>query len=76
MNNVSVDREPNLNGPESVPLKDFVKTFKMLVTVYDGDNVLREEVIDFGNQNHKAWLGKVTFWAVSNGFVVETSKPD
>ena len=64
---------PNLHGPESVPLRDYVKKFPLTVTVYDGnDNVVREETIDYGNFEHRKWLGRVTFWGCSNGHIVET----
>lgn len=62
----------NLNGPESVPLREYVKHFMMIVTVYDGDKVIREETIDYGNIEQRRWLGRVTFWACSNGYAVET----
>ncbi len=68
--------KPNLHGPESIPIKDYVKSFPMLVTVYNGDEVMREELIDYGQYEHRKWIGRVTFWAVSQGFVVETSKPE
>jgi hypothetical protein len=72
---MSKKKLPNLNGPESIPLRDYVKSFPMIVTVYDDDdNVIREEVIDYGNAEHRRWLGKVTHWACSNGNVVQTQK--
>lgn len=66
---------PNLNGPESIPLREFVKNFPMLISIYDGEKLLREETIDYGNPEHRKWLGRVTYWAVSNNYLVETSKP-
>ena len=65
--------KPNLNGPESIPLRDYVKKFPLTVTVYDtNDNVVREETIDYGNFDHRKWLGRVTYWGCSNGHIVET----
>lgn len=66
--------EPNLNGPENMPLREYVKTFMMVVSVYDGDKLIREETIDYGNKQHRTWLGRCTFWACNNGYAVETTK--
>lgn len=62
-------------GPEDIPLfGGYVKTFKMMVTIFDkNDNVIREQEIDYGNHEHRKWLGKITYWACSNGMTVETS---
>lgn len=68
--------KPNLEGPESIPIRGYIKSFPMLVTVYNGDDVMREELIDYGITDHRRWLGRVTFWAVNNNYVVETSKPE
>jgi hypothetical protein len=66
-------KQPNLHGEESVPLKEYVKHFPLTVTVYDAkDNVIRQEHIDYGNFEHRKWIGRVTFWACSQGYVVET----
>lgn len=72
----TTNSEPNLNGPESVPLREFVKSFMVMVTIFDGDKVLREEKVDFGNPQHRQWIGKVTYWACSNGYAVETCKAE
>jgi hypothetical protein len=70
-----MELKPNLQGPESVPLRDYVKSFPMTVTVYDTEDVvMREETIDYGNFEHRKWLGRITFWACSNGYLVETRK--
>ena len=67
--------DPNLNGPESIPLRDFVKSFPLTVTIYDAKGlIVRKETIDYGNFEHRKWLGRVTFWACSNNYMVETAK--
>lgn len=69
--------QPNLNGPESIPLRDHNQEFPMKVTVIDiknDDKVLREETIDYANHEHRKWLGRVTYWACTNGYAVETMK--
>lgn len=65
--------EPNLNGPESIPLREYVKTFPLIVSIYTKDDkCLRSERIDYGNPEHRRWLGRVTFWACKEGYSVET----
>lgn len=64
------------SGPEDMPLREYVKSFPMVVTIYNGDDIVREEHIDYGNFEHRKWLGKVTFWACSNGYTVETMKAE
>ena len=61
------------NGPEFAPLRNYVKEFKIVVEIYDdNDNVIRSERMDYGNSEDRIWLGKLSFWAWSNGHVVET----
>jgi hypothetical protein len=65
----------NRNGPEFAPLRDFIKSFKIIVTVIDkDDNEIRREVMDYGKPDDRAWLGKISYWAWSNGHSVETMR--
>ena len=43
-------------------LRNFVKSFPMVVSVYDGEKLIHEEKIDYGNYEHRKWLGRVTYW--------------
>lgn len=63
---------PNLNGPESIPLRDYVKSLPLTVQVYDGTNCIRTENIDYSNAEHRKWIGKVTVWAAANKYEVRT----
>ena len=61
-------------GPEDVPTLGYIKSFKMIVTIYDKKRiVIKTQLIDYGNQEHRKWIGRVTYWACSNGMTVETS---
>lgn len=61
------------NGPEFAPIRDFVKSFKIKVTVYDqNDDVIRIEVMDYGKPEDRVWLGKLSYWSWNNGHYVET----
>jgi hypothetical protein len=65
---------PNLNGPENIPLKEYIKSFKLQIQIIQlsNDLIIRTEVIDYGNTEERKWLGKITYWACTNGYYVET----
>jgi hypothetical protein len=62
-------------GVENVPLKQIIKSLKILVVVYDlrnDDKPLVEERIDYGDYEARKWLGRVSAWAYTNHCSVET----
>lgn len=63
-------------GPEDAPLREYVKDFPVTVTLYENDKLLREEKINYGNAEHRRWLGKVTYFAISQGYTVETRRTE
>lgn len=65
---------PNLHGPEDMPLREYVRSFPMTISVYNvkTDELIRSENIDYSNFDHRRWLGKITHWACTNGYSVET----
>lgn len=66
--------KPNLNGPESVPLRSFISSFKAIVLVrtIKDDILIRKEEIDYGDIEQRKWLGKVSYWAWQNDCYVKT----
>ena len=50
--------------------------FPMMVSVYDGDKLVKEQLIDYGKYEDRKFLGKLTYWALTEGYMVETSKAD
>ena len=73
MNNKKVIAMVNRNGPEHAPLKNYVKDFKIVLTVYDkDDNVVREEKLNYGKHEDRIWLGKLSYFYWTAGYVVET----
>jgi hypothetical protein len=74
MNKKINNRAPS--GPEDMPLREYIKNFPLTVSIFDGDKLIREEYIDYGNFEHRKWLGKVTFWACNEGYTVETMKTE
>lgn len=63
-------------GPEDVPQLGYVKNFPMIVSIFNQDKLVREQKIDYGNIEHRKWLGRCTYWACSNGMSVETRKDE
>ncbi len=62
-----------MNGPESAPLRDFVKQYDIVVNFYNQDEELvRTEKLDYGDYEQKKWLGKLSYWAWELGYTVET----
>lgn len=64
------------SGPWDVPIRDFVKECKIKVSVLDvkdDDKVIHEVVLEYGNYDDRKFLGKITYWAITNGYVVETA---
>lgn len=61
-------------GPWDAPLRDFVKDCELMVSVYDlkDGKLIKEEKINYGNYEHRKFLGRITFWAVTSGYSVET----
>ena len=66
----------NKNGPWDIPIRKYVEQFRMNVIIYDGDNVLKEFEIDYGDFEDRKFLGRITFWACNNGYAVETNKAE
>jgi hypothetical protein len=63
------------SGPESIPLMNPVTDFPLTVRVFnDNDEMIKEDTIQYANPQHRKWLGKITYWACSNGLTVETCK--
>jgi hypothetical protein len=62
------------SGPRDFPLRDYVKDFEMMVIVYNikDDCVFKEIPINYGNFEHRKFLGRISYWACSNGHSVET----
>jgi hypothetical protein len=66
---------PDPDGPENIPLNGFNKTFKVAVFIYDlkkNDEIIDMREIDYGSLEDRRWLGRVSFWAWSKGYSIET----
>jgi hypothetical protein len=64
-----------MRAPENQKPIGFIKIFPVKVTIYDAnDNIIKVEEIDYGNSDDKKWLGRVTFWALTQGYFMELEK--
>lgn len=60
---------------ENVPLRKVNTSMPALVVVYDlnnNDEVVVENRIDFANYEDRKWMGRMTFWALTNHCSIET----
>jgi hypothetical protein len=68
------DITPALLPGMDLPLREYIKSFILNVTVYDlktGKAILDTQM-DYGNYEHRKWLGKLTYFSCTNGYSVET----
>lgn len=62
-------------GAENVPLREVNKNLPILVIVYDlrnEDKVVEEKQLNYGDVEDRKWLGRISFWALTNHCSVET----
>lgn len=62
-------------GAENVPLREINKQMPALVLIYDlknNDALIEEKRINYGDVEDRKWLGRMTFWALTNHCTVET----
>lgn len=61
-------------GPEDIPLKTYIKDFQVVVLIKDikSNRYIREEKINYSDVNVRKWLGRISFWAWTNGYLIET----
>jgi len=63
------------NGAENIPLREINKNLQALIIVYDlkhDDKPIVEKRINYGDADDRKWLGRITFWALTNHCSVET----
>lgn len=61
-------------GPEDVPLRAYIKDMPLVILIKDikSNRVIREEKINYSEPEARKWLGKITYWACTNQYSVET----
>jgi hypothetical protein len=62
------------SGPWDNKLKDYVEKQPIVAIIHnlDTDSIEREFQLDLGNKEDKKFLGRISFWAVTNNKSVET----
>lgn len=62
-------------GAENVPLRDINKNLPILVLIYNlknNDELVTELRLNYGDQEDRKHLGRITYWALTNNCTVET----
>ena len=61
-------------GPEDMPLQKYVAEFPMVIILKDvkSGRSIREERINYSDNEARRWLGRITYFACTNGYSVET----
>lgn len=61
-------------GPESIPVWGIIKQHYLMVIVIDikSNRKIRAEKINYSDREARIWLGKLTFWATTNKYKIET----
>ncbi len=64
----------NRRGPWDAPLANFVNSKKIVIIIHDLEkNIVEQEIqIDYGNYDDRKFLGRLTYWSITNGRSVET----
>ena len=63
------------NGPEFEPLKIYNTQWPshvFVLDIKDDNTIIAHGQFDYAKSDHRKWLGKITFWAMSKGYAVET----
>lgn len=66
--------KPDPHGPENIPLREFIKSYKVAVFVINlkkNDEIIDMREIDYSNREDKGWLGRITMWALNQGYSIE-----
>ncbi len=62
-------------GAENIPLREINKNLPIMVIVYDlrnDDKIVEEKRLNYGDAEDRKWLGRISFWALTNHCSVET----
>lgn len=61
-------------GPEDLPLRAYVSNHPLVILIIDvkSKRRIREERINYSDAEARKWLGKLTYFATTNGYLVQT----
>ena len=65
-------------GPEDVPPRFYVKEHWIVILIIDvkSGRKIREEKVNFSDREVRSWIGRITYWATTNGYEVRTCNVD
>ncbi len=70
--------EPDIvpRGAWDTPLKGYVKELYIILLIKDiqSDRYIDEHKVNYSDPEIRRWIGRVSYWAWSNGYLVETMK--
>jgi hypothetical protein len=69
-----VEPTQDKSGAWDVPIQNYVKECKLVVILYSltRDEIEKEIQIDYGKYEDRKFLGRLTYWAVTNSRTIET----
>lgn len=61
-------------GPWDIPLKGYIKELLIIVLIKDikSNRYIDEKKVNYSDPEIRKYLGRVSYWAWSNGYLVET----
>ena len=61
-------------GPWDIPLKGYIREVQIILLIKDivSDRYIKEEKINYGDPEVRKWIGRISYWAWTNGYSVET----
>ena len=65
---------PLPSGPWDKQINEYVRFKKIAILIHNlsDDSIAHEFIIDYGNAEHRKWLGKLTWYATNNNMSIET----
>lgn len=76
---MTINHNPTI-GPEINGIGYYVEKYHLTIMFFDTkkdvDKPVRVEHFNYSDPNHKNWLGKVTYWAMNEGYEMLTVRTD
>lgn len=78
MNEYNQDIDYSRRGPWDVPLRSYIKELKIVVLIHnlETEEIEKEFYLDYGSMDDRKFMGRLSFWCVTNGRSLETLSTD
>ena len=65
--------KPYKKGIEQIPIREIITTFPIIIFIVrlEDDEIIDQVEIDYSKIEDKKNLGKLTYWALTNGYSLE-----